>query len=117
MWMVTKGNLHKMFQLWKAKGKLESLQVIDQCHAAMLVLHGVDKLCGFNSNAKEDIELLALYISDKWLTGAHANLLQRDLQHIGKSHFDPVSSYFYAKISLGLQDIEKYSTTDPLLAY
>jgi len=34
-WMVAEDNLRKMSQLWKAKGKSESLKVIDQCRAAL----------------------------------------------------------------------------------
>jgi len=120
-WMVAEDNLCKMSHWWKAKGKSESLQVIDQCHAALSVLCWGDKLCGFSPNAEEDIESLALYISDKWLKGAHANqmvdILQRDLQCKGKNHINLGSSFFYAKISLGSQDIEKYSTTDSFRFY
>jgi len=45
------------------------------------------------------------------------DLLQRDLQRDGKNHIDLGSSYFYAKISLGLQDLEKYSTEDSFRFY
>jgi len=80
MWMVAKDNLRKKTQQWKAKGKLELLQVIDQCHAAFSVLCWSDKLCGFSPNAEEDLESLALYTSDKWLKGAYANQMLNLLQ-------------------------------------
>jgi hypothetical protein len=72
-------------------------------------------------NSEEDLESLALYTLDKWLHGAHANqmldLLQRHLRHSGKNHIDLGSSYFYAKISQGSEDIEKYSTEDSFQFY
>lgn len=106
----------KKSQMWKAKGKLESLHIVDQCLAALLVLCWSNKLHGFSLNSKEDLELLALYTLNKWLHGVHANqmldLLQRHHQHSGKNHINLRSSYFYAKISQGSEDIEKYSTED-----
>ena len=121
MWMVAEDDLRKKSQMWKAKGKSESLRIIDQCLAALSVLRWSDKLRGFSSNSEEDLESLALYTSDKWLHGAHANqmldLLQRHLQRSGKNHIDLGSSYFYAKISQGSEDIEKYSTEDSFRFY
>jgi hypothetical protein len=121
MWMVAEDDLRKKSQMWKVKGKSESLRIIDQCLAALLVLRWSDKLHGFSLNSEEDLESLALYTSDKWLHGAHANqmldLLQRHLRCSGKNHIDLRSSHFYAKISQGSEDIEKYSTEDSFRFY
>ncbi|KAF8800180.1 hypothetical protein BYT27DRAFT_7007350, partial [Phlegmacium glaucopus] len=120
-WMGAEDNLRKKSHQWKAKGKSESLRIIDQCLAALSVLCWSDKLCGFSSNAEEDLESLTLYTSDKWLKGAHANqmldLLQRDLQRKAKHHINLGSSYFYTKISLGSEDVETYSTADSFRIY
>ena len=60
--------------------------------------------------------MLTVYTSTDWLNGEHANqmldLLKIDIERAGLSAIEIASAntYFYAKISQGSEDVEKYTS-------
>ena len=83
-WRKGEVYLRDCFQRWRKNKNTEGVNVVNQIFDVLTIVQWSDKLCGFSTNAAEDLDSLTYYASCKWLTGDHANqmldLLRKTLQ-------------------------------------
>jgi hypothetical protein len=120
-WRTAQDNLLQNGQLWKEKGELDAAKVVEEVFHALSTLTWDENLQGFSPNATDSLENLTAYASTNWLNGEHANqmldLLKIDIEQAGLSAIEVANTYFYAKISQGYEDVEKYTSHSSFRVY
>lgn len=120
-WSTAQNTLLQYDRMWKEKGELDAVKVVEEVFNALRSLTWDDQLQGFSRNATDSIENLTVYASTNWLKGEHANqmldLLKIDIEQAGLSTIEVAHTFFYAKISQGLDDVEKYTSHSSFRVY
>ena len=120
-WSTAQDNLLRCSRMWKEEGKSDAEKVVEEVFHALGTITWDKELQGFSPNVTEKLENLTVYTSTDWLKGEHANqmldLLKIDIERAGLSAIEVANTYFYAKISQGIEDVGKYTSHSTFRVY
>jgi hypothetical protein len=120
-WLAAEDRLRDRMRRYKAKGKSDSIRIVEQIFDALSVLQWGHKLSGFSPSATEPVVCLTVYTSQDWLKGEHANqmldILATDLRRARKSSVQIGDTWFYEKITRGFKNPTSYATADSFRFY
>ncbi|KAF4617264.1 hypothetical protein D9613_005664 [Agrocybe pediades] len=110
-WRQAENYLQERLQQWKRKDFQKGITVVLQILEAFATLRWSDQLRGLTGNGTESINSLALFASERWITGEHANqmldLLRRKLQR-KQTAAEVLSTWAYEKMKEGFHSQDQY---------